>query len=85
MYDKNHYSIVISLQLIKIMGGAGGKVCRCFQVAGHPCPAEELGPFRLKRAFPVALLVKNLPGNAGDRRDTGLIPGSGKIPGRKAW
>ena len=24
-------------------------------------------------------MVKNLPANAGDVRDTGLIPGSGKI------
>ena len=26
-------------------------------------------------------MVKNLPVNAGDRRDTGLIPGSGRAPG----
>ena len=31
----------------------------------------------------VALVVKNPPANAGDVRDTDLIPGSvGKIPGR---
>jgi len=29
----------------------------------------------------VALVVKNLPANAGDIRDTGLIPGSGRYPG----
>ena len=29
----------------------------------------------------MALVVKNLPANAGDRRDTGSIPGSGKFPG----
>ena len=29
-------------------------------------------------ASQVALLVKNLPVNAGDARDTGLIPGSGR-------
>ena len=29
----------------------------------------------------VALLVKNLPTNAGDRRDMSLIPGSGRSPG----
>ena len=28
--------------------------------------------------FPVVLVVKNLPANAGDLRDAGLIPGSGK-------
>ena len=26
-------------------------------------------------------MVKNLPVNAGDARDTGLIPGSGRYPG----
>ena len=29
----------------------------------------------------MALVVKNLPANAGDIRDTGLIPGSGRSPG----
>ena len=29
----------------------------------------------------MALVVKNLPGNAGDRRDVGLIPGSGGSSG----
>ena len=29
----------------------------------------------------VALVVKNLPANAGDVRDTDLIPGSGRSPG----
>ena len=29
----------------------------------------------------VALVVKNLPANAGDRRDSGWIPGSGRSPG----
>ena len=29
----------------------------------------------------VALVVKNLPANAGDKRNTSLIPGSGKSPG----
>ena len=29
----------------------------------------------------VALVVKNPPANAGDTRDVGLIPGSGKSPG----
>ena len=26
-------------------------------------------------------MVKNLPANAGDVRDTGLVPGSGRSPG----
>ena len=29
----------------------------------------------------MALVVKNLPANAGDIRDAGLIPGLGKSPG----
>ena len=29
----------------------------------------------------VALVVKNLPANAGDVKDTGSIPGSGRSPG----
>ena len=28
-------------------------------------------------------MVKNLPANAGDPGDTGLIPGSGKSPGEE--
>ena len=33
------------------------------------------------RASQAALVVKNLPANAGDIRNTGLIPGSGRSPG----
>ena len=29
-------------------------------------------------------MVKNLPANAGDIRDEGLIPGSGRFPRRRA-
>ena len=32
-------------------------------------------------ASQVALVVKNLPANAGDLRDVGLISGSGRSPG----
>ena len=32
-------------------------------------------------ASQVALVVKNLPANAGDVRDTGLIPELGRSPG----
>ena len=34
-----------------------------------------------KRASPVALVVKNWPASAGDLRDAGLMPGSGRFPG----
>ena len=37
--------------------------------------------FKFYWASQMALVVKNLPANAGDRRDTGSIPGSGKFPG----
>ena len=33
------------------------------------------------RGFQVVLVVKNLPTNARDVRDTGLIPGLGRSPG----
>ena len=32
-----------------------------------------------------ASVVKNLPANAGDIRDSGSIPGSGGFPWRQAW
>ena len=35
------------------------------------------------RASQVALVVKNLPANAGDLRDVGSIPGIGKMPWRR--
>ena len=31
--------------------------------------------------FPGGAVVKNLPANAGDTRDTSSIPGSGRFPG----
>jgi len=31
--------------------------------------------------FPGDSMVKNLPAKAGDARDVGLIPGSGRFPG----
>ena len=33
------------------------------------------------RTFQVVLVVEYLPANAGDIRDSGLIPGSGRSPG----
>ena len=36
----------------------------------------------LSGASQVVLVVKNLPANAGDARDMGLIPGSGRFPGK---
>ena len=35
----------------------------------------------MNRTSQVALVVKNLPTNAGDRREVGSIPGLGQSPG----
>ena len=35
--------------------------------------------------IPSALVIKNLSANAGDVRDTDLIPGSGRSPAPRAW
>ena len=40
-------------------------MCKCIDIDG---------------ASQVALVVKNLPANAGDTRNAGLIPGSGRYP-----
>ena len=42
----------------------------------HIVPLESAVP-----GFPVAPVVKNPPANAGDIRDMGLIPKSGRYPG----
>ena len=34
-----------------------------------------------KWGFPGGAVVKNLPANARDERDTGLVPGLGRPPG----
>ena len=36
-------------------------------------------------ASQVALVVKNPPANAGDKREVGSIPGGGKMPWRRTW
>ena len=35
----------------------------------------------LFRGFPGGSMLKNLPANAGDTGDAGMIPGSGRSPG----
>ena len=39
----------------------------------------------LFRCFSGGTVVKNSPTHAGDPRDAGSIPGSGKIPWRRKW
>ena len=38
--------------------------------------------YALYWGFPCGFVVKNLPANAGDTRDSGSIPGSGRSPGK---
>ena len=42
---------------------------------------QQVGTIFISWTSQVALVVKNPPGNAGDIRDTGSIPGSGRSPG----
>ena len=52
----------------------------CFLRPSWAVSNSKIRRFLYIRASPVALVVKNLPANAGD---TGLIPGSGRSPGEK--
>ena len=45
----------------------------------HPLNYRSL--LNYSQASQVVLMVKNPPANAGDGRDTGSIPGSGRSPG----
>ena len=42
---------------------------------------NQIPAVAIRRASQVAVMVKNLPANAGDARDEGSIPGSGRFPG----
>ena len=42
---------------------------------------EQQPASKFKNGFPGGSEVKNLPANAGDTGDAGLIPGSGRSPG----
>ena len=42
--------------------------------------AFEREPFMMDKGFPGGAVVKNPPANAGDVRDTDLIPGWGRSP-----
>ena len=47
--------------------------------------AHLLNDISIIGASQVALVIKNLPANAGDIRDSGWIPGSGRSPWRRKW
>ena len=49
--------------------------------SGLPFPASEDLPDPGIESISPVLVLKNLPANAGDIRDVGLIPGMGKSPG----
>ena len=73
-------------------GKSTGVGCRCLLlIPSLPFPFELVLVFMFPPprcelrslsylGFPGAPVVKNLPANAGDVRDTGLIPGSGRSP-----
>ena len=42
-------------------------------------------PEQQQQASEVELVVKNPPANAGDLRDMGTIPGSGRFPWKSVW
>ena len=50
----------------------------CSHARAHTHTHHLLGLLRCLRASQVALMVKNLPTNAGDLRDAGLYCGSGR-------
>ena len=57
-----------------------------FQKVTYMCPPHKflkyyVLPWLLLQASQVALVVKNLPVNAGHVRDLGSIPGLGRSPG----
>ena len=62
--------------------GQGGLACCDAWARKESDTAEWLNwTDSLCRAFQVVLVVKNAPANAGDIRDAGSIPGSGRSPG----
>ena len=61
--------------------GQGGLACCNSWGHKESDRTEQLNLTEL--AFQVALVVKNPPANAGDLRDAGLIPESGRSPGER--
>ena len=54
--------------------------------SGHIDLGEWWGSQRIIKVSQVALVVKTLPVNAGDTRDLGSIPGSGRsLGGGRTW
>ena len=57
------------------------KMCMSFDLSFLFPELDFVCLFILQRASQLALVVKNPPANAGDTRDTGLIPGSERSAG----
>ena len=57
----------------------GDKICR------HSIPIAMVKNWHLvnEKGFSGGSVIKNPPAKAGDLRDTGLIPGSGRSPGEE--
>ena len=52
------------------------------ELPGKPWCAQKFQQYRMDLwGFPGGTVVKNMPANAGDTRDMGSMPGSGRSPG----
>ena len=56
----------------------GRRCSKWITTYSKPTSLEELELFKDDKASQVVLVVKNPPANAGDIRDVGSIPGSGR-------
>ena len=89
-WDRETFNYIISYQ-ITFQSSCGILLagCHCLRVAVslHPYQHLELSIFFLLPVlvrvwgFPGGTMVKNPPAKAGDTRDAGSIPGSGRSPG----
>ena len=81
------------LQTPHILGGTAGNSLQplffffllednCFTILGWFLPYINMNQLQeyICLGFSGMLVVKNLPANAGDIKDTGLIPGLGRSP-----
>ena len=60
-------------------GSWGRMDTRVYTAESLHCPSETITTVFI--SFPGALVVQNLPANAGDTGDVGSIPGLGGLPG----
>ena len=68
------------------MNDAGTHIC--FFPAGYDGKKilfQNFRALRLPMASQGGIVVKNLPADAGDTTDMGLIPGSGRLPKSRKW